>query len=173
MLELAARRRKQFLAGADVVIHRTAHIQKQQHLDRVMPLRDHFQIQIASIARSRANGVIQVQFLGRALAGKAPQPAQRHFDIARAQFHRVVEIAKLAPVPDLDRAAMARLLLTDTDAFRVIAVGAKWRGARSPDPLVAALVPPFLLGHALGEGLHQLFPAAERFNQRLVFIAQG
>ena len=34
-------------------------------------------------------------------------------------------------------------------------------------------MPPFLLGHALGESFHQLFPAAQRFDQPLVLFAQG
>ena len=44
MLELGPRRGEQFLAHADMAVHRTAGIEKQQHLHRVVPLGAHLQI---------------------------------------------------------------------------------------------------------------------------------
>src|SRR5215831_14909356 len=94
-----------------------------------------------------------------------PQAAQGELDIAGAELDRVVEIAKLAAIPDLDGAAVAPLLLADAHPFRVVAIGAKRRGADGADPFATALVPCFLLGKTSAQRLHQLFPAAERLDQ--------
>src|SRR5690606_33432260 len=104
-------------------------------------------------------------------AGEFPQPPQGHLDVARAELDRVVEVAVLALVPDLDGAAVAALLLPDADALGVVAVGAEGRGAARADPLVAALVPALLLLEALLERLHELLPAAERLD--LLFLLLG
>ena len=110
VLELAARRREQLLADADMVVHRPADIEEQQQLHRVVPLRHHLQIEPAGIVRGRADRAGQVEFEFGALAGELAQPAQRQLDVAGAELDRVVEIAELAPVPDLDGAAVAALL---------------------------------------------------------------
>src|SRR4029077_6471313 len=91
-----------------------------------------------------------------------PQSPQRHLDVAGAELDGIVEVAVFALVPDLDRAAVAALLLADADALGVVAVGAEGGGAAGADPLRAALVAAFLLFQPLLERLHQLVPAAER-----------
>ena len=98
---------EEFLAHLDVVVHRAADVEKQQHLDRVVALGPHHQVQPARVARGGGDGAIEIQFVGRTLARKTAQAAQRDLDVARAQLDRIVEIAKLALVPDLDRAAVA------------------------------------------------------------------
>ena len=45
MLELAARGGKKFLAGPHIGVHRSTHIEKHQHLNRVMTLGDHTNIE--------------------------------------------------------------------------------------------------------------------------------
>ncbi len=67
---------------------------------------------------------------------------------------------------------MARLLLTNADAFRVIAVGTERAGASRTDPLAAALMPALLLFEALFQGFHQLLPAAQRLDQLFLFLGQ-
>ena len=62
--------------------------------------------------------------------------------------------------------------LADAHALGVVAVGAERRGAGGADPLRAALVAPLLLLEALAQRLHQLLPAAERLDQRLLFVGQ-
>src|SRR3982074_3530449 len=54
----------------------------------------------------------------------------------------------------------------------VVAVGAERRGAGGADPLRAALVAAFLLLEALLQRLHELLPAAERFDLLLLLFAQ-
>ena len=87
------------------------------------------------------------------------QPPQRDPNVAGSEFHGVVEIAEVAPVPDLDRAEVAVAVLADAHPFRVVAVGAEGRGTARADPFRAALVTPLLLGEALFQGLEQLVPA--------------
>ena len=52
------------------------------------------------------------------------------------------------------------------NALRVIAGVTERAGAARPDPFVSALVPPFLLLQSFAQGLHQLFPGAERIDFR-------
>ena len=108
VLELGARGREQLLADLDVVVHRAADVEEQQHLHRVVPLRHHLDVEPAGVARGRADGVVEVELLGRAFAREPAQAPQRDLDVARAEFDRVVEVAVLALVPDLHRAAVAR-----------------------------------------------------------------
>src|SRR6266487_2515301 len=91
----------------------------------------------------------------RAFARELAQAPERHLDVARAQLHRVVEVAVLARIPHLDRAPVARAVLADAHALGVVAVRAERGGARGADQLVAALVPPFLLLEAFFQRLHE------------------
>src|SRR5690606_34353773 len=86
----------------DMAVHRAADVEEQQHLDGVAPLGPHVDVQPA-LTRRAVDGAVDVQFLGRALAGEATQAAQGHLDVARAQFDRVVEVPVFALFPDLDR----------------------------------------------------------------------
>ena len=117
MLELAARRGKQLLAGLDVIVHRAADIEQQQYLHHVVPLRHHLDVEPAAGARRRVDGVGQGELGGRAAPREAPQPAQRQLHVARAELDRIVEVREFAPVPDLDRAAIARPILADAHAL--------------------------------------------------------
>src|SRR6516225_5001590 len=160
VLELRARGRKQLLANADVVLHRPADIEKQQQFHGVVTLRHKFQIEPAGVVRGRLHGAAEIELFGGTLARELPQPAQRQLDVAGAELDGIVEIAKLAAVPDLDRTAVAPLLLPDAHTFGVIPIGAEGRGAGGADPFAAALVAGLLLGEAPAQRLHQLFPAA-------------
>src|SRR5690606_27283304 len=122
----------------DMPVHRAADVQEQQHFDGVAPLGPHLDVQPA-LTRRAVDGAVDVQFLGRALAGEAAQAAQGDLDVARAQFDRVVQVAVFALLPDLDRAAVTAGA-ADADAFGVIAAVAEGAGSARADPLVAALV---------------------------------
>src|SRR3954453_5677332 len=114
--------------------------------------------------RSRTDRAGQIEFEFGPLTRELAQSAQRELDIARAEFDRVVEIAELAPVPHLDRGAIAAflaLLAADAHPFRVVAESAERRGAGGADPFIAALVPPLLFGETLAQCLHQFVPAAK------------
>ncbi|MNY70362.1 hypothetical protein D3C86_2084820 [compost metagenome] len=76
----------------------------------------------------------EVEFVGGTLAHPAPEPLQGHFDVARAELDRVVIILELAPVPNLDGAAVARLVLADPHTLGIVAIGAEGRGAGGTDP---------------------------------------
>ncbi len=93
---------------------------------------------------------------------------RRDLDVARVELDVAVQIAEGALVPDLDRAAVAAAGLPDPDALGVVAVGAEGARAAGADPLVAARVAPLLLREPLLERLHQLVPAAQRLDLRLV-----
>src|SRR3954462_1368638 len=95
------------------------------------------------------DGGAEIQLVRRAGAGEFAQPPQRDLDVADAELDIAVEIPKLALVPHLHRAVVAVLLLADTHAFRIVAVGAKRRGAGGADPLVAALVATLLFPEPL------------------------
>src|SRR5690606_28848802 len=107
-----------------------------------------------------------------ALAHPAAKPLQRHLDVAGAELDRIVEIPEFALVPDLDRAAMAALVLADAHAFGVVAIGAEGRGAGGADPFRAALMPALLLFEPLPQRLHQLVKAAQRLDQLLLLVGQ-
>jgi hypothetical protein len=104
------RRREQLLADPDVVVHRAADVEEQQHLDRVAPLGNELQVEPAGVARRRLDRAVEVELLGRALAGEAAQAPQRELEVARVELDGVVEVAELALLPHLDRAAVAALL---------------------------------------------------------------
>jgi hypothetical protein len=69
VLELSACCREQFLGRLDVPVHRAADVEKQQHLDRIVPLRPHQDVEIA-LVRGAFDGAVEIEFLGRAGAGK-------------------------------------------------------------------------------------------------------
>ena len=171
MLKFCARGAKQFLHHLDMRIHRAAHVEKQQHLDRIAPLGAGFDVKIA-VFGGGADGAIHVKLVCRAVARPSAQALKGDLDVARAQLDIVVKIAKLALVPDLDRALMARFVLTDAHALGVVAMGAKGACAGGADPFAAALMAALLFLEALFEGLHQLIKAAKRLDLRAFFGAQ-
>src|SRR5439155_12256466 len=100
------------------------------------------------------------------------QPPQRHLDVAGAELDPVVEIPEVAPIPDLDGAPMAALVLADAHAFRVVAIGAERRGARGADPLAATLMTALLLGQPLPQGFEERVEATHRLDHRLLLLSQ-
>ena len=127
-----------------MAIHRPADVEEQQQLDRIVPLGPHLDVEPAA-PRGAVDRAVEVELLGRAFAGEAAQAAQRDLDVARAELALAVEVAELALLPHLDRAAVPARP-ADPHAFGVVAAMAERRGAAGADPFVAALVPPLLLG---------------------------
>ena len=84
VLELAAAGREEFFADADVVVHRAADVEEQQHLDGVVTFRTHVQVEPAGVARGAGDRAFEVEFVGSALAGETAQAAQRDLDVAHA-----------------------------------------------------------------------------------------
>ena len=118
------------------------------------------------------DGAVEVEFIGRAGARELAQAPQRDLDVTRAEFDLVVEILELAPVPDLDRAEAAVLVLADADAFRIVAVRAERRGAGGADPLLAALVAPLLLLHELAQSFQELVQAPQGLDLLLLLVGE-
>src|SRR5690606_10265828 len=111
---------------------------------------------------------VKIEFGFSAFACKAPQPAQRNLEVARAEFLLVVVIAELAPFPDLDRRAIAGRGAADPNSFGVVATMPEGRAATRADPLAAARVAVLLFLEALAEHLHELVPAV-LFERGLLF----
>ena len=162
MLELAAAGREQFLGLGDMGVHRPADVEEQQQLDRIVPFGAHADVEPA-LARGAVDGAVDVEFLNRAFAGEAAQPAQRDLEVAGAELAAAVEIAKFAFFPHFDRAAVAAFP-ADADAFGIIAAVAERRGAAGADPLAATLVAALLLGQTLLECGHDLVPRSQRLD---------
>ena len=170
ILELAGGRAEQLLGQLDERVHRSAHVQKQQQLHRVALFRPHLDVEPALLGRAR-NRCVDIQLVGGPFAREAAQTAQRHLDVAGAQFARVVQVLELALVPDLDR-FLVLAFPADTHAFGVVAGIAIGGGAAGADPFIAALMALFLLGKALLHGLHQLVPVADLFDRGHLFLAE-
>ncbi len=168
VLELGARCRKQLLSDPNMVVHRTAYIHEQQHLDLIAPLGHEFEVQVAGIAGGCPDGVVEIKFELVALAHELAQALERDLDIAGAQFDLIVVIAELTLIPDLYRAAMAGTPLADANALRVVAVSAERGTPRCADVSIAPLMALLLVFQTLAQGLHQLFPTAQRLDQRLL-----
>ena len=74
MLELAARGREQFLGRLDVPVHRSADVEEQENLHRVVALGPHEDVEIA-LVRAALDGAVEIELLGRAGAGEPAQAA--------------------------------------------------------------------------------------------------
>src|SRR5690606_10523376 len=166
--ELAARRGKQFLDPGNVIIHAASDIQQHELLYCVMTLGHHADIEQPGIACRAGDRVIKIEFGFSAFACKAPQPAQRNLEVARAEFLLVVVIAELAPFPDLDRRAIAGRGAAASNSRGVVATMPEGRAAARAAPLAAAPVPALLLAEALAEHRHALVPAV-LFERGLLF----
>ena len=90
-----------------VRVHGAADVEEQQHLHGVVALGNHADVEELRVARRRADRVVEVQLVGGAGSGELAQAAQRHLDVARAEFDAVVEITEIAPVPHLHGAPVA------------------------------------------------------------------
>ena len=154
-----------------MAVHRAANVEKHQHFHLVAALGNQLDVEIAGICRG-FDGVIKVEHVGLAIAGEFAQAAQGHFDVARAQLNTVIEVFIVALVPDFDGLEVFVFVLADANAFRVVAVGAKGRGAARADPFIATFVALVLFFEALFQLLHNFFPAAERFDLGLFFFRQ-
>src|SRR3546814_17711285 len=126
----------------------------------IAALRHHLQIEVAGVARRRADGVVDVEYIRRAFAREAAQPTQCDLDVARAEFDGIVEIAEVALLPDLDGLFLSAGS-ADAHASRVVAAMTDRTGAASADPLVSAFVALFLFLLMLPPGFHLLVEAAE------------
>src|SRR5690606_3312629 len=111
-------------------------------------------------------------FLGRALPGKAAQPAQRQLDAAGVQLDIAAEGTELAAVPYLHRTEAVIASLSDADPFGVRSVCTIRACDAGTDPAIAALMPALLLGQTLAEGLQQLVQPAHRLEPRAFLRAQ-
>ena len=109
----------------DVLVHRAADVHQQQDLHLVVALGNELDVEKAGVGRRAVDRVVEVEFQLRTLAREAAQAAQRHLDVARAEFLGVVVVLVGALVPDLDRALVAPAGLADADALRVDAIGAE------------------------------------------------
>ena len=69
MLEFALGRGEQFFGRLDVPIHRAADIEEQQHLDGVVPLRPHQNVEIA-LVRGAFDRAVEIELVRRASARK-------------------------------------------------------------------------------------------------------
>src|SRR5690606_27456535 len=154
-----------------MVVHRAANIEEHQQVDGIAPLGPRPDVEIAVLG-GRLDGAVEVELLIGAFAYPAAQSLQRYLDVARADLDAVVQIAELAPVPDLDGAAVTRLVLADAHALGIVAIRAEGRGSGSADPFRSALMALLLLREALAQGLHQLVEAAQGLDQLLVFLRQ-
>src|SRR5947207_14699079 len=151
MLRRRARGREKRLYKLNMPDHRSADVEQRQHLDGVVTLWPHVDVEIA-LVRGALDGVVEIELVGRAGAGELAQPAQRDLDVARAELDGIVEVLELAPVPHLHGAAMLALA-ADADAFRIVAGIAERRGAGGADPFLSALVAALLFLEALAQHL--------------------
>ena len=110
-----------------------------------MAFRHHADIQQTGIFCRVVDRCRKVKFLCRTGSGELTQAAQGNFQIACSKLNRIIEIAKLTPVPDLDGTTMPGFLLPYPDPLRVITMCAKRRRPAGADPLTATLVTLFLL----------------------------
>ena len=125
MFKFAAGRREQLLADPHVIFHRTADVETQQDFHRIVPLRHHTQIEKTGVAGGLVDRIVEVELVGRPLAGKFSEAPERNLDVAGTELNRIVEIPVLAFIPDFDGAAMARAPLADAHAFGIVTMGAK------------------------------------------------
>ena len=114
----------------------------------------------------------EIELIRSAIAGESAKFAQGDLDVACPQLDRVVQVAILAAVPDLDGPAVTRSLLSDAHAFRVVAVSPEWRCSRGSDPLVASLVAAILLLQPFTQGFHEFVESAHRFYLCEFFLAK-
>src|SRR5680860_112137 len=127
VLELGARGRKQLLAHPHVGVHRTAHIEKDEHFNRVMALGHHLQVEITRITSCRPNSVVKIQLVCGTLACELAQPPKRYLDVADAQGNAVVQILELALFPNLNGPSMAAFFLADAVPLSLIHISAPTR----------------------------------------------
>src|SRR6266567_2294138 len=164
MAKFALRRRKELLAYFDVRIHRAADIEEEEHLDAIAPLGHEVRVEPPGILRGALDRCIEIELLGHAFASESAEPSECDLDVARVELDRIVEIRERPLIPDLDRASAAAALLTDANAFGVVAVRAERTRARGADPLRPALMTRALLGEPLSQRLHELVPSAKGFD---------
>jgi hypothetical protein len=144
---------------------------KQDHLDRVAPLGPGLDVEIAVFGRG-ADGAVEVE----ALPPRRRGPRRRRFSatlmLRVPSSTRVVEVAELALVPDLDRAAVAAFVLADAHALGIVAIGAEGRGAGGADPFRPALVPALLFLQPLRSVSISFSKPPSALDQLLLVLAQ-
>jgi hypothetical protein len=116
-------------------IHRSADVEEEEQLHRIVPLGPHPDVQPA-LARRAVDRPVKIELFGGAFAGEAAEAPESDLDVAGAELLRIVEVPELALVPDLDRSAVASLA-ADADAFRIVAAMAVGGGAAGATPPVS------------------------------------
>ncbi|MNS89719.1 hypothetical protein D3C72_1237390 [compost metagenome] len=170
MLELVAQRREEPLHLGHVGIHGPPNIEEDQQLDPVVALGSELHIEPALAGRA-ADGVVEIQLRGIALAHPAPELAQRQLDGPLAERRVVAEVAIMACLPHLGCLAMLAFS-PHADPFGVEAAMAERTAAPGAHPLVAAGVARLLFAQALVEGVEQLVEPAEGSEQGFLLRAQ-
>src|SRR5690606_28640066 len=140
-------------------------------LHRISPFRARPDVQIAVLGGG-PDGPGKVELLLRSVTHPTAKPFQCDLDVARTKLDAIVEIAELAPVPNLDGPAVTTFLLADAHALGIVAIGTERRSAGSADPFRATLMARFLFLQPLAQRLHQLFETAEGFDQSLLFLRE-
>src|SRR3546814_1660979 len=102
MCDIGLRGDNHICTDTNIRIHRSAEVEEQLHLYSIASRRHLLTIEVAGVARRRADGVVDVEYIRRAFAREAAQPTQCDLDVARAEFDGIVEIAEVALLPDLD-----------------------------------------------------------------------
>src|SRR5262249_34671670 len=151
VLELGARGREQLLRDLDMPIHRAADVEEQQHLDGVVPLGPHVDVEIALVRRA-FDGAVEIELLRRPGARELAQAAQGDLDVAGAKLDFIIEILELALVPNLYCAEIAVAVLADAYALRIVSVRAKRRRASRAYPFRTALMAALLFRQSLAQG---------------------
>ena len=118
------------------------------------------------------NGAIDIQLVCSALTGEFAQTPQRHLDVARTQFHLIIQVLVFALIPDLDCLALAFAGVSDSNTLRVETTGTKRAGTTGADPFVAAFVALFLLFEAFLKFFDQLVETTKGLDLGLLFLSQ-
>ena len=89
-----------------------------------MALRDHFDVQQPRVTSGGANGVVQVELVGRARSRKLAKSSQGYLYVSCTNLNAIVEILKITSVPHFDR-FFVLALTTDPDTLGMEAIIAK------------------------------------------------
>src|SRR3546814_21042745 len=123
---------KQLLTYSYVGIHRSAHVEKEEQLHCIMPLRAHAYLEPA-LPRCAVDRPVDIQFAGRAFACEAASAAQCALDVARAKLTLVIQLGELQLVPYFD-CVLVPPPSAAPNAFRILAVFSVRKFAAGPMP---------------------------------------
>ena len=172
MFELVFGRRKQLRAQINVIVHGTAHVQKQQHLYIVFPRRVHVNVQYSCVSARAFYRRVHVEFFVHAFPGQNTQSPQGHFHVAGIEFYVFVVVFVFAIFPHFGGSPIPRRRAFDPKPFGIVSIEPKGRSSACSNPRIASVVAVFLLLQQLLKALKQLFQAAHLFNHCLFFVGQ-